>query len=99
MFLTSFNLCFTKINRNNMFVYKVIEVKEMFLLWEKSIILLLAILIFISVPVNAVIGQGTTTHFIDVKKTDWFYKDVMELTRRGLISGYPDNTFKPKRPK
>ena len=62
---------------------------------KKSIILLLAILIFISVPVNAVIGQGTTTHFIDVKETDWFYKDVMELTRRGLIAGYPDKTFRP----
>jgi len=62
---------------------------------KKSIILLLAILIFISVPVNAVIGQGTTTHFIDVKETDWFYKDVMELIRRGLIAGYPDKTFRP----
>ena len=62
---------------------------------KKSIILLLAILIFISVPVNAVIGQGTTTHFTDVKETDWFYKDVMELIRRGLISGYPDKTFRP----
>jgi len=62
---------------------------------KKSIILLLVVLIFISVPVNVVIGQETTTHFIDVKETDWFYKDVMELTNRGLISGYSDNSFKP----
>jgi len=38
---------------------------------------------------------STPIHFTDVKETDWFYKDVMELTRRGLISGYSDNTFKP----
>lgn len=36
-----------------------------------------------------------SVYFTDVKETDWFYKDVMELTRRGLISGYSDNTFKP----
>ena len=38
---------------------------------------------------------STPVYFTDVKETDWFYKDVMELTRRGLISGYSDNTFKP----
>lgn len=38
---------------------------------------------------------STPVYFTDVKETDWFYKDVMELTRRGLISGYSDKTFKP----
>ena len=38
---------------------------------------------------------STPVYFTDVKETDWFYKDVMELTKRGLISGYSDNTFKP----
>ena len=38
---------------------------------------------------------STPVYFTDVKETDWFYKDVMELTRRGLISGYPDKTFRP----
>ena len=33
--------------------------------------------------------------FLDVKKGDWFYRDVMELTKRGLISGYSNQTFKP----
>ncbi|AGC68784.1 S-layer domain protein [Thermoclostridium stercorarium subsp. stercorarium DSM 8532] len=33
--------------------------------------------------------------FEDVKTTDWFYNNVMELTKRGLISGYPDKTFRP----
>ena len=38
---------------------------------------------------------STPVYFTDVKETDWFYKDVMELTKRGLISGYSDKTFKP----
>ena len=38
---------------------------------------------------------STPVYFTDVKETDWFYKDVMELIRRGLIAGYPDKTFRP----
>ncbi|TCU79333.1 S-layer family protein [Tissierella praeacuta] len=33
--------------------------------------------------------------FTDVKESNWFYKDVMKLIEKGLISGYPDRTFKP----
>lgn len=35
--------------------------------------------------------------FTDVKKGDWFYKAVSELTDAGIINGYQDNTFKPSR--
>ena len=38
---------------------------------------------------------STPVYFTDVKETDWFYKDVMELIKRGLIAGYPDKTFRP----
>lgn len=34
-------------------------------------------------------------YFVDVKKTDWFYDNVMALTKKGLIGGYPDGTFRP----
>lgn len=45
---------------------------------------------------NPVMVHATSgLQFTDVKESDWFYKDVMELTKRGLISGYPDKTFKP----
>ena len=36
-----------------------------------------------------------TVHFTDVSEKAWYYNDVMELTKRGLISGYSDRTFKP----
>jgi hypothetical protein len=32
--------------------------------------------------------------FSDVKTTDWFYQDMMDLVSRGVIDGYSDNTFK-----
>lgn len=35
--------------------------------------------------------------FTDVKKGDWFYEAVTELTDAGIINGYQDNTFKPSR--
>ena len=35
--------------------------------------------------------------FTDVKKGDWFYESVTELTDAGIINGYQDNTFKPSR--
>ncbi len=33
--------------------------------------------------------------FSDVKKTDWYYQAVETGRARGLLSGYPDGTFKP----
>lgn len=35
--------------------------------------------------------------FTDVKKGDWFYEAVTELTDAGIINGYQDNTYKPSR--
>lgn len=35
--------------------------------------------------------------FIDVNNNDWFYSVVNELSDKGIISGYEDNTFKPQK--
>ena len=35
--------------------------------------------------------------FTDVKKSDWHYSVVDELSNKGIISGYEDNTFKPQK--
>ncbi|MEF3318158.1 S-layer homology domain-containing protein [Peptoniphilus grossensis] len=35
--------------------------------------------------------------FKDVKKSDWHYNVVDELSNKGIISGYEDNTFKPQK--
>ncbi|KJS11002.1 MAG: hypothetical protein VR67_15660 [Peptococcaceae bacterium BRH_c8a] len=34
--------------------------------------------------------------FPDVMPTDWYFGDVMDLLSKGVISGYPDGTFKPR---
>ena len=36
--------------------------------------------------------------FTDVKQSDWHYNVVDELSNKGIINGYEDNTFKPQRP-
>ena len=36
--------------------------------------------------------------FKDVKTSDWHYNVVNELSDKGIINGYEDNTFKPQRP-
>ncbi|KKP39134.1 MAG: cell wall hydrolase [Candidatus Peregrinibacteria bacterium GW2011_GWC2_33_13] len=33
--------------------------------------------------------------FSDVKKEDWFFKYVLTAYNKGIVQGYPDNTFKP----
>lgn len=35
--------------------------------------------------------------FSDVNNNDWFYSVVNELSDKGVISGYEDNTFKPQK--
>lgn len=33
--------------------------------------------------------------FQDITETDWFFDNIMTMKERGIISGYPDNSFKP----
>lgn len=60
-----------------------------------ALIMVLSMILPTGLVSQTKVFASTPIHFTDVKETDWFYKDVMELTRRGLISGYSDNTFKP----
>jgi|LSQX01.2.fsa_nt_gb uncharacterized protein YkwD len=36
--------------------------------------------------------------FTDVKSSDWFYNDVMTLSGKEILGGYPDGTFGPGNP-
>jgi len=40
-------------------------------------------------------ASAAEINFTDVKTTDWFYKNLQELTEKNIISGYQDSTFKP----
>lgn len=53
-------------------------------------ITVLAVSIFASSVANA---AGVS--FKDVKKSDWYYSAVNWGTGNGMVSGYPDGTFKP----
>ena len=42
--------------------------------------------------------MASAKSFTDVKKSDWHYSVVDELSNKGIINGYEDGTFKPQRP-
>ena len=44
----------------------------------------------VAVPTNA-----TANPFSDLHEGQYYYEDVLALQERGIISGYPDGTFKP----
>ncbi len=58
---------------------------------NKSFKILVSSFIFMLMFTNSVFAQS----FDDVKSKDWFYNDVNELSEKGIINGYLDETFKP----
>ncbi len=45
-----------------------------------------------------VVGYDNSINFIDVKESDWFYKHVEYVVRKGLFSGTSEDTFSPNTP-
>lgn len=56
-------------------------------------LLLIAVLMIFGAiaPVSA-----CETNFNDVSPDHWAYQQIYDLTEKGIISGYPDSTFKPE---
>ena len=51
---------------------------------------------FAAMAVRAMGYKGTGENkFSDISDPDWFYKDVLAAENAGVISGFPDGTFKP----
>lgn len=44
---------------------------------------------------NAEINTTNNIVFNDVNAEDWYYNTVMEMARKGILSGYSDGSFKP----
>ena len=44
---------------------------------------------------NRIKEAAKNPSFSDVKSSDWYYNNVTRMVKDGLISGYPDNTFRP----
>ncbi len=38
---------------------------------------------------------AATPQYIDVKSSDWFYNNTIELSKKGIIDGYTDRSFRP----
>ncbi len=55
---------------------------------KKIIIISILAALFIS-------GISFGLSFIDINSNDWFYDDVMDLTKWGVINGFEDGTFRP----
>lgn len=51
-------------------------------------VLLALLLCVLAVPASAL-------QYSDVEENNWFYPYVSDLSEKGIISGYPDGTFKP----
>lgn len=55
-------------------------------------IIITFIFVFISYSFN-VLAQDT---FSDIEKGTYYYDSIIEMNKKGLISGYPDATFRPE---
>jgi len=43
----------------------------------------------------SVSSYAAEINFNDVKTTDWYYKNLQDLTQKNIVGGYTDGTFKP----
>ena len=59
--------------------------------FKRILTLLISLVLLMQIPV----ARAATTAFPDVKSTDWFAQNVDKLAGYGIISGFPDGSFKP----
>lgn len=57
---------------------------------QKLLTMMLAGTFLVSIPSPAYAGQ----EFSDLARTSWCYGYVMNMVGHGMLSGYPDNTFR-----
>jgi len=55
----------------------------------------ISILILLLLQVNAVVAEGSMADFDDVKASNWFYNDVKEARKIGLVGGVGNNRYAP----
>lgn len=58
---------------------------------KRTVTLLAALILLVSAPVSA------ASPFSDVRQTDWFASYVETAQSKGIVSGYPDGSFRPSR--
>ena len=60
----------------------------------------LSSLLWVFMALTLLLAGTTLVHaydisFSDVPESSWFYEDVMTLSESGVVSGYPDGTYRP----
>ncbi|MCR4805580.1 MAG: S-layer homology domain-containing protein, partial [Clostridia bacterium] len=53
-------------------------------------------LVLIAVLMLSAFSVFAGASFSDVKTSDWFYSYVSKAAEKGIVSGYPDGTFRPQ---
>lgn len=64
---------------------------------KKGFIVVLALMLILRMIVVSAYAGGSP--FIDVDESYWSYDNVVRMANEGIISGYPDKTFKPEDPR
>ncbi|GAB1475769.1 hypothetical protein MASR2M70_06010 [Bacillota bacterium] len=62
---------------------------------KKTVFILALLVVIVSVSVSLSFGEDTA--FNDLTTDHWAYKNIAGLSEKGVISGYPDGSFKPKK--
>ena len=63
--------------------------------WNRLLSVLLVIcMVFALMP--TLFAAGTDKTYIDVTEDAWFYRYVMDMTKKGLVNGITDETFGPE---
>ena len=63
----------------------------------KTILATLMVIIMGIPPMSSSVG-ATPNGFSDLPTTHWAHMDIMRLVERGVISGFPDGTYRPEEP-
>jgi len=65
---------------------------------KRKLVSLLVVFMLCFIMLNYNIPTKAQEGFSDVPPNHWAYEAIMDLVRRGILSGYPDGTFKPENP-
>ena len=55
----------------------------------------LMFIVLVAVCMCFVTAVGAETNFSDVYEDHWAYSSIMEFAEKGIVTGYPDGTFRP----
>ena len=62
---------------------------------KKKILSILLIVILVALHINGLVVYARDEDFNDVSSEYWAYNTIMELSDKGIIDGFDDNTFNP----